>query len=67
MGIPGRQVGLLFGTSVYQVKDPVALPCQDTFFSQYIAWEAIYQVAPGGVPSGSTTTTDETETETDTE
>ena len=25
---------------------------QDTFFSQYVPWQAIYQVAPGYIPAG---------------
>lgn len=38
---------------------------QDTFLSQYIPWQAIYQVAPGSAPS-STTPTDETDETTST-
>jgi hypothetical protein len=25
---------------------------QDTFFSQYTPWQAVYQVPPGGIPAG---------------
>jgi vancomycin resistance protein YoaR len=48
-----------FDATVYRtVYRDGRLLYQDTFFSQYVPWQAVYQVPPGEIPPGAETTED---------